>query len=263
MKQSRYNIWKKEENGFYIINTLSRGIIWVNSGEREIVNRILQGEQFREYDNYKNILIENGFLIDDNIDELKNLELQYNKAFFSSDILNITLIPTLKCNFSCPYCFEYQEKKLKWRNSDLDSLIKFANNEFPKKNHVHISLFGGEPLLEYKKIKIFLYSLNDNINYTTSLTTNGYLINENITKELIENYNCNSFQITIDGPENKHNLTRKLLNGKGTFNVVIENFIKLLKYKIIHSLDYELILRINMLNLKIEELNSIFKYFDI
>lgn len=59
------------------------------------------------------------------------------------------------------------------------------------------------------------------------MTTNGYLLTEDIVREL-EKLNFKYIQITIDGPKDIHDNRRMLVSGKGTFDKIIEN-IKLFK----------------------------------
>ena len=69
-------------------------------------------------------LYNNGFLVYKNFDEIKNLEYLFNYSYFNTDFIQIAWSPTLKCNFSCPYCFEL-EKNLKVSEEKFNSLKKF------------------------------------------------------------------------------------------------------------------------------------------
>lgn len=60
------------------------------------------------------------------------------------------------------------------------------------------------------------------------MTTNGTLINENISNFLVKN--DVHLLVSIDGPEEIHNKNRKFAsNGKGTFKIVMENIAELKK----------------------------------
>lgn len=106
-------------------------------------------------------------------------------------------MPTLKCNFSCPYCFEESNRINIRKNTNYFEILKlFSNKYFKFYKHIEISLFGGEPLLVNKQIWDYLLyikklSKNSNFTYSTSITTNGSLVTEYILKKLIE-HNCKS-----------------------------------------------------------------------
>lgn len=76
-----------------------------------------------------------------------------------------------------------------------------------------LSWFGGEPLLYYdttvKPILEFAYNIfnNTNINFYSTFTTNGLLINGDRINDF-KKYNVNFLQITLDGFEEEHNRVR-------------------------------------------------------
>jgi uncharacterized protein len=97
-------------------------------------------------------------------------------------------------------------------------------------NSVVIGFIGGEPLLEFKLItKIVDYSkeiFKSTIKIKWSILTNGTLLNDEIVKFLKNN----NFKVivSIDGNEKTHNLHRKFVNGKGSYQKTKNN---ILKYK--------------------------------
>lgn len=73
------------------------------------------------------ILTSQGFVGDSSADD----DYIYQRQFFTQAIqhgntnLNLVIVPTLNCNFSCPYCFE-KNKQTKYMTSSVeDELIKF------------------------------------------------------------------------------------------------------------------------------------------
>ncbi len=108
------------------------------------------------------------------------------------------------------------------------------------------NIVGGEPLLYFDEIvypiskKINDLCKRNNINFNNMITTNGYLMNENIMKKF-NSINLRNFQITLDGDENEHNKIKKTKNNEKTYKKTIENILKLIDLnKNIH-----LLLRIN------------------
>lgn len=98
--------------------------------------------------NYQNILIRNGFLIDENINELNLLNYLYAENYFINDYINLGLVPTFGCNFDCSYCFEKVSKKIKENIEYFAILKKYFDLELKLKKFIQLSIFGGEPLLK-------------------------------------------------------------------------------------------------------------------
>ncbi len=121
---------------------------------------------------------------------------------------------TLDCNFECPYCFERCKRRLSidWSKLKHDVLTAAGNEKF-----FHVSLFGGEPLLERENILKFMSLLNKENKrtfFTGSLVTNGYLLSKDFVARAPW---LRKVQITLDGPPEVHDKRRFLKGGKGTF----------------------------------------------
>lgn len=151
---------------------------------------------------------------------------------FSNKNLGLTLFITERCNFRCVYC--YEDFKLGKMNSEVISGIKnLIRNRIKELDSLSLSFFGGEPLLN--KPAIYLLSQwaskkckENNTKYLSDITTNGYLLNEKTIDDLI-NSHVTSFQITIDGEEQTHNILRKTASQKPTFDKIYSNIILLSK----------------------------------
>lgn len=133
-----------------------------------------------------------------------------------------------ECNLRCKYCYagdgEYNEKgrmSLETATKAVDYLI----GQSGERHDLTIVFFGGEPLLNFDVIKKTVEYANvqeklkgKKIKY--SMTCNGTLINEEITKFIIENKIA--VQISVDGNENAHDLNRFYGNGKGSYETIIK-----------------------------------------
>ncbi len=261
-KESNFNIWKMESDTFLVYNTFSKALIKFSSNEYQNLKSNLENKKF----NKTFIDLEKqGILVDSSIDEIKLLEYRYLNSYFSTDNLFITLMPTLKCNFKCPYCFE-TEKNIAINNENLEILKKFSSKNFKYKKLIHITMFGGEPLLEKKGLfEYFDFVLDLQKKYgfyfDTSIGTNGYLLDEKTINLLVGKYNCKTFQISIDGNKNSHDNTRKLKNGNGTYDEIIKNFKKLILKNIELANGIDPKLRINLLNNTQEDIQILLKEF--
>ena len=65
-----------------------------------------------------------------------------------------------------------------------------------------------------------------NVNYTSSIITNGYLLSPEVMERLIS-VKVGNIQITLDGLKEAHDCRRFLVGGKPTFDTIIENIKKL------------------------------------
>jgi len=136
------------------------------------------------------------------------------------------LILTELCNSNCKYCYE---KSMQEFNNDLDKKFKFDFSAPPKskidiqklKNFLDkdkdptLIFYGGEPLLEIKKIK----EIMDKIDVPFRMQTNGKLLNKLPIKYLKR---IDKLLISIDGDEQRTDYNR----GEGTYNQVLENIKK-------------------------------------
>lgn len=263
MKYSKYNIITPSTDNTYILyNSISKASAEIdeNFKQKYIDANNFDGLSNDEY----NFFVENNFIVDDNKDETKELEYMFNANYFCHDPLNIVLVPTLKCNFSCPYCFEKVVCDKYDNPTYFDTLKKYAEKQFHHHSIVQISLFGGEPLIYEKQALDFLsFVKQDSEKYgyelKTSIVTNGSLLTEYNVKKLIE-YGLFSLQITLDGGHETHNKTRCFKNGNPSFDLLIE------KIKMVIRLtqdipDFLFNLRINLNNNSENDLKEILSKF--
>lgn len=78
------------------------------------------------------------------------------------------------------------------------------------------------------------------IETTYSMTTNGFLLNEERAKTLI-GLGIKKYQITVDGIRDTHDNLRPQKNGKGSWDTVISNLLAMQKC----DLDFDVMIRVN------------------
>jgi uncharacterized protein len=208
-------------------------------------------------------LLNNGLIVEDSFDEITTYKYLCNKDFFNQKQLTMIITPTWKCNFQCPYCCESVAPPIKSVKNYFDVLEKNIEKTFSKYEHIHLSLFGGEPLLFKTQLfkylsKVKEYCNLNNLTYSTSITTNGSLLNEDVIKELNE-HNLKSLQITIDGSKEKHDLTRIFKSGEKSFDLLMNNSKMFLALK---REDCNFVLRFNLLNILSNEIRDTLLYLD-
>ena len=135
---------------------------------------------------------------------------------------------TEKCNLDCRYCYENK----KGRDISFESIKDLIDYEIKQKNEYSIiNFYGGEPLIKKDIIKETINYINSRKSKTKfyyCMTTNGTLIDDEFIKYMKEN-NFISLAYSVDGIKKSHNLNRITVNGRGSFDLVIDNAKKLLK----------------------------------
>lgn len=257
LKESNYNMYIEIDGKRYIYNSISKAYLRMKD-KKDFDIGLLSDEQI-------NSLKENGFIIDENFSELDMLEYLYNKYYFSSTSLNIILTPTLACNFRCPYCFEKVDISYRQKKDFYTILKKYAERNFKYYNSIEISLFGGEPLLQRKELFDFLKYVKEeqkkyNFSFTTSITTNGSLIDEEVMKALLE-CNCRAIQVTIDGCRRVHDSQRVFLNGRPSYDLLVSKIRFAVNYIKMSKKNLKFILRINLKDVLLEEVEQTLREF--
>jgi len=161
------------------------------------------------------------------------------KEKYDNEVNQVVFNLTENCNNKCEYCkyagsYKY-EKLLNTKSMSYDVInntIDFLTKTHNSNETLVVGFYGGEPLLEFEKIKYIVSNTNnlfEKIRY--SFTTNGLLFNEGIYKFCID-YNI-EFKISLDGPIEIHDRYRKKTNGESTFNLIQKNIASMKK------IDYE------------------------
>ncbi len=232
-KKSYYNIEvdKKIEDCVLIFNTVSCALSLMDDKTYTLYSEIDKFEyDENDSEDIKEILA-NGYIVPEDFDEFKNIELQHRFARYSaSGALHITIAPTMKCNMQCPYCYEFKE------NKDMspiiqEKLVEFLKNYLALNSEIKslsIAWYGGEPLLKKDVIykiseKVIKYCNENNIIYTSNIVTNGVLLDYNTAKTLKEQCLVSKAQITLDGMEKMNNKTRILKSKENSFEIITNN----------------------------------------
>jgi MoaA/NifB/PqqE/SkfB family radical SAM enzyme len=125
--------------------------------------------------------------------------------FKKQPLRTIDFAPTYRCNMSCEHCFA---AVLKNNAKPLLSVKDYARiaREADKLGAVHIAFQGGEPLVQ-KNIFEIIEAIKPS-RFIVSLTTNGYLITEDIILRL-KQLQVDMLTISIDsGIPEEHNMFR-------------------------------------------------------
>ena len=233
MKVSKYNFIKNINDINVFFNAKTCALAVVDDNFMNVLNDIKENN-FKE-DNYDKKLIEDmklsGCIIEDTVDEVKQIEFYRNLSKYDKSSLALTLAPTLACNFRCTYCYENHGNKVMGEKVQ-DEIIDFIKSEIKNIKNLSITWYGGEPLIAKKIIyslseKILALCEENKVVYTSFIITNASLLTDQDIL-LFKKYNIKRAQVTIDGPKDVHDSRRISCDGKSTFDLLISNVNKLI-----------------------------------
>ncbi len=129
---------------------------------------------------------------------------------------------TQQCNFRCVYCFRHlKEISPTISDENLDAIVNFIV-DYCKKNNLKefaIQPWGGEPLIAFEKImRIDDKFKAAGLHPLISIETNASLITDSIAREASQR-NIR-IGVSVDGMPEAHNLHRKMINGRPSFENV-------------------------------------------
>jgi uncharacterized protein len=143
--------------------------------------------------------------------------------------LSVMSVMNLDCNLACPYCFEGSRRGKHYMGTEIaGNLIDFiGKNLVTGKDGIGVAFYGGEPLLSVDLIQDMARRLKDmaekkGVKFSFTLTTNGTLLTADIVRRL-KPLGLKMASVTIDGPENIHNVSRPYATGAGSFSRIIDN----------------------------------------
>lgn len=137
------------------------------------------------------------------------------------NITSIEIIVTESCNLKCKYCFQDKRNTI-ISDITIDKVLNLVN-EYGIKD---ITLFGGEPVSRFTLDKI--KKISENYNGNIHICTNLFDLNDDILNWYMSIKDRVKVQVSIDGIDNFNN-NRVDYNGNNTYNIVIENIMKLSK----------------------------------
>lgn len=224
-KLSNFNVYKEDNASLTIYNTLSSGILELDTKRKK---EFLQYANNNECltDELLHNLIKGRMLINVEDNELAYIDLISKASRLGGQGFGLTIAPTLECNFICPYCYEKGHRYNTMTEDILEGTIKFIHQNMIGKNELHISWYGGEPLLAIDMIEKITKSIVEHkYNYFATMVSNGYLLTKAMAQKLKE-LNISNIQITIDGPESIHNQRRILKSGEGSYQQILNNIVE-------------------------------------
>lgn len=187
--------------------------------------------------------------VNDCIDDIAELEakgklfsedkyeaLAYEYKNTSNVVKALCLHVAHTCNLNCSYCFASQGKyhgdravmSFEVGKRAFDFLIE---NSGTRKN-LEVDFFGGEPLMDWDVVKqLVAYARSiekeKGKNFRFTLTTNGMLIDDEVIDFV--NREMSNVVLSLDGRKEVHDRFRKDHAGKGSYDVIVPKFQRLVE----------------------------------
>lgn len=180
-------------------------------------------------------MVEAGFLIPAGCDEVQSLRFRYNFFRLDPTRIYLTILPTMMCNFACPYCYQQDQFAGKMTAETEEHVTSFVRGLVNKSSqYLKVVWYGGEPLLALPLIKRLSRSFlslcqEHDVEYVGAVITNGYLLTGEVAAELGE-LGVRAAQVTVDGPKRIHDSRRMLKGGGSTFDRIMGNLLEAHKH---------------------------------
>lgn len=250
MKPSFYNFYKKDNGLVLIYNSASGNCIVIKETELSF----FMTASLSDPDIQK--MVELGFLVDDNVNEMDKLIHNAYSNLNNSKKDKYRILTTTACNAKCPYCYESGVKPVTMTYETADKVIEFILDKSKNQKIIEIEWFGGEPLVNKEIISYISEKIlklkPETLKYEASIITNGYLLNEEIISIMVNNWFVKRIQITLDGTANIYEKIKGL--GKNSFQKVIDNISLLCNFNL------EIDIRLNFDENNIENMKSLIEY---
>ncbi|WP_162290902.1 radical SAM/SPASM domain-containing protein [Acidovorax carolinensis] len=159
----------------------------------------------------------------------------------ATDDLNLTVLTTLACNFSCYYCYEKREPG-RMGGQVRSRVLELLETRLPNLTRASINWYGGEPLLVKDAIVDITAHVRDQCNaagvaFRSKMISNCYLLDRGVAQDL-SRAGVDEVQVSFDGPMEIHDIIRHQ-SGKPTFNRIVENIVNASEF-------FKIIIRVNI-----------------
>ncbi len=248
---SAFTIFENLPRGVLAKNTFTEAAILMSHEAKLELDQWLARQDENPVPKGLDDLIENGFLVEGDIDEIAEWhKLMLTTRNDEAHVFTLHFEPTIQCQFECPYCFENGADRGRPMRPEIleHSLTWFREyvRLHPEVDSLRLKFFGGEPLLCKGVIAQALEAYQSlcrelGLDFWVEITTNGELLDEK-TAEMFSRYNWRRVQITLDGPAEIHDTRRFGRKNRPTFANIMKNVRMLLSTDYIPAVDIRLTL---------------------
>lgn len=182
------------------------------------------------YDEIKSIQTDGQLYTDS--DYLNDISQNFDDYVIKALCLNVAH----DCNLSCRYCFaqggDFGGKRELMSFETGQKALDFLITSSGKRHNLEVDFFGGEPLMNFETVKkLVLYgderASKSGKHFRWTITTNGVLLNDEITDFI--NKHMDNVVLSLDGRKEINDLNRPTLNSKGSYELTVPKFKKLVE----------------------------------
>lgn len=218
---SQYCVLDHIPDGILVFNLLTRELIFLNKEEYERFSSL-------EY------LKKHFFVVPQDANEKEMADfvkwVLSTRQPKSNEITNYTIFTTTDCNARCFYCFELGCSPISMTCETAEKVVRYVKSNCGGKK-VNICWLGGEPLFNADVIDVIVDGLRkEGIAFTSKMITNGYLLDDKLIHQAVENWNLKMVQITLDGTEKVYNKIKAYIyKDCNPFEIVMGNIARVLE----------------------------------
>lgn len=142
------------------------------------------------------------------------------------------------CNFRCRYCFAdegaYHSKRESMTFETAKTAVDFLIQNSGSRKVLEMDFFGGEPLMNLDVLKKTVYYAKEEgakagKKFLFTTTTNALLLDDKTIQFF--NEEMENVVLSLDGRKEIHDAIRKSVNGKGTFDLIIDKIKKFISLR--------------------------------
>lgn len=214
LRKSFYNVENAQGEVTFIYNTLTSAFLRIPTNKWESLSE-------KSDKDFLTMLKQQGILVEEHDTQINKYKYFFYKKAFDNRVLDLTIAPTMLCNFSCPYCFEGTHKTFSKMSKEVENaliqyIVKKSQNQ-----QINICWFGGEPMLAFDKIVSISNQLDkENVCFKAHIITNGSLLTEENVEKL-PSLHLTHIQVSLDGLAEEHDKTRRYKSGKASFKDIM------------------------------------------
>ena len=211
-----------------LVNSFMGAMCRIGTKHRDVVMAAVEHGLFRDQLPDELLFLgTNGYFVEDPVEEVAVVQqvLERERDRHGYELI---IMPHENCNFRCTYCYESFARG-KMTPDVVQGLKRLVDDQAEAWGRVHVSWFGGEPLLA----RDIIVDLSDSfmaacdragVRYGSAMTTNGYFLTPDVCRRLLDR-KVHLFQVTVDGPAAEHNARRHLAGGGDTYQRVLDNLL--------------------------------------
>lgn len=195
-----YVVEQPVDEGLLLYHTMTKAMLLLTPEEAEV---------YKTHPTDLPQLIEQWFLVPQSHDDrllsrqIRDVARMLEKK--TDAITSYTILTTTDCNARCFYCYEMGRPRVNMNKETAEKTADYIINHCQGAK-VLLRWFGGEPLYNKTVITLICNRLKEaGVDYSSNMTSNGYLFDENTIAEAKELWKLKKVQITLDGTEKTYN----------------------------------------------------------